>query len=224
MNPGEIEMELEPEINSVLIIDDHPLFRKGVVQLINSQNDLNVVGESASGKEGIQIANLKKPDLILLDLNMKQMDGFQVLKYIKETDLDSLVIMLTVSDVEKDLVTAIRLGADGYLLKDSEPEDMLNKIRQAAKGETVLDDSLASILSQAIREDKYDSPTDKSSLTNRESEILSYISEGSCNKVIARKLEISDGTVKVHVKNLLRKLKLKSRLEAAVWALEHKDV
>ncbi len=208
---------------SVLIIDDHPLFRKGVGQLVNSQDDLNVVGESASGEEGIEVATRVKPDLILLDLNMKHMDGFQVLKKIKETDLDALVILLTVSDAEKDLVTAVRLGADGYLLKDSEPEVMLDKIRQAAKGEIVLDDVLASVLSRAIREDRHQTPTNKSSLTNRESEILSFIAQGQCNKVIARNLDISDGTVKVHVKNLLRKLKLKSRLEAAVWAIEHKN-
>lgn len=208
---------------SLLIIDDHPLFRKGVGQLVNSQDDLNVVGESASGEEGIEIAIRIKPDLILLDLNMKHMDGFQVLKKIKETDLDTLVILLTVSDAEKDLVTAVRLGADGYLLKDSEPEVMLDKIRQAAKGEIILDDALASILSRAIREDRHQTPTNKSSLTNRESEILSFIAQGQCNKAIARNLDISDGTVKVHVKNLLRKLKLKSRLEAAVWAIEHKN-
>ncbi len=210
-------------MSSVLIIDDHPLFRKGLCQLVDSQKDLKLVGEAASGKEGIEIANKVEPDLILLDLNMKEMDGLQVLKNIKETDLDPLIIIITVSDAEADLVTAVRLGADGYLLKDSEPEDMLEKIRLAAKGEIVIDDALTSILSRAIREDKYHTPTNKSSLTNRESEILSYIAKGQCNKVIARNLDISDGTVKVHVKNLLRKLKLKSRLEAAVWAIEHKD-
>ncbi len=209
-------------ISSVLIIDDHPLFRKGVGQLVNSQDDLNVLGESASGKEGIEMAFQLKPDIILLDLNMKHMDGFEVLKKIKETDLESLVILLTVSDVEKDLLTAVRLGADGYLLKDSEPEEILSKVRQAAKGEIILDDTLATILSRIIREDRLLSPVNKSSLTNRESEILSFIAVGQCNKVIARNLDISDGTVKVHVKNLLRKLKLKSRLEAAVWAIEHK--
>lgn len=208
--------------NSVLIIDDHPLFRKGVGLLIETQADLEVVSESASGEEGIEIAKKLKPDLILLDLNMKKMDGFQALKILKEIDLDSLVIILTVSDAEQDLVTAVQLGADGYLLKDSEPEDMLSKIRAAAKGEIVLDDTLTSILTRALREDRRHPPANKSSLTDRESEILALISEGMCNKVIAKNLNISDGTVKVHVKNILRKLNFKSRLEAAVWAIEHR--
>jgi two-component system nitrate/nitrite response regulator NarL len=208
--------------NSVLIIDDHPLFRKGVRQLIETQGDLEVVSESASGDEGIEIAKKLKPDLILLDLNMKKMDGFQTLKILKETDLDFLVIILTVSDAEQDLVTAVQLGADGYLLKDSEPEDMLSKIRAAAKGEIVLDDTLTSILTRALRENRRHPPVNKSTLTDREAEILTLISEGMCNKVIANNLSITDGTVKVHVKNILRKLNFKSRLEAAVWAIEHR--
>ncbi len=208
---------------TVLVIDDHPLFRKGVTQLFESENDFEIIGESACGSDGIELARQVKPDLILLDLNMKGMDGIQVLKAIKKSDdIDSLVIMLTVSDAEADLVSAIKCGADGYLLKDSEPEDLVEMIRTAATGKVVLNEHLTGMLTRAMRNDSPVSYHDDTQLTDRENEILGLIAEGLSNKRIARALGISDGTVKVHVKNLLRKLNLGSRLEAAVWALEYK--
>ncbi len=208
---------------SILIIDDHPLFRKGLMQLFENEQGFTIAGECASGQDGIQLAKEIKPDLILLDLNMKEMDGIEVLKAIKnETAIDPIIIMITVSDSEVDLVTAIKNGADGYLLKDSEPEELIDKIRTAASGQIVLTDNLTGMLSRAMRDDRPIKSREEPLLTNREQEILSLIAEGLSNKKIARELGISDGTVKVHVKNLLRKLKLNSRLEAAVWALETK--
>lgn len=206
---------------SVLVIDDHPLFRKGVGQLIDLDDGFRLVGEAKSGQEGIELAQKYKPDVILLDLNMKGMNGIQTLRNLKAKDLECTVVVLTVSNAGDDLVAALRAGADGYLLKDSEPEQLLPQVRNAASGQTVLDPSLSGLLANKIREDQSTPPPDNASLTKREREILTLIAAGMSNKIIARQLEISDGTVKVHVKNLLRKLNLRSRLEAAVWALGH---
>lgn len=204
---------------SILVIDDHPLFRKGVAQLIEMEEEFSLIGEAQSGKDGIALALVHRPDLILLDLNMKGMNGIQTLKELKQTDLESLVIVLTVSNAEEDLVAALRGRADGYLLKDMEPENLLTQLKSAARGQVVLDPSMTGLLANALREDHPAPPEDDASLTDREQEILALVAEGMSNKLIARELNISDGTVKVHVKNLLRKLHLRSRLEAAVWAL-----
>ena len=204
---------------SILVIDDHPLFRKGVAQLIKMEPGFSLVAEAKSGQEGIDLAQTHEPDIILLDLNMKGMNGIQTLRKLKATDLECTVIVLTVSNAGDDLVAALRAGADGYLLKDMEPENLLPQIRRAASGQMVLDASLSGLLASKIRDDQAAPPSDNASLTKREQQILALIAEGMSNKIIARQLDISDGTVKVHVKNLLRKLNLRSRLEAAVWAL-----
>lgn len=203
----------------VLLVDDHPLFRCGVAQLIAAQSDFEVVGEAASAEEGVSLASALKPDLVLMDLNMHHSSGLDALKQIKEAGLDAQVVMLTVSDAEQDLIKAVRAGAEGYLLKGSDPEEILAKLRQAARGETVFTDSLMNLLLGAMREGTPPPPPNEECLTTRERQILRLIAEGKSNKHIARELNISDGTVKVHVKNLLRKLNLQSRLEAAVWAL-----
>ncbi|HXG29063.1 MAG TPA: two-component system response regulator NarL [Nevskiales bacterium] len=204
--------------NTVLIIDDHPIFRNGISQLIEFGGDFQKIGEAASGAEGIELAKRHKPDLILLDLNMRGMNGIQTLKALKEMDLDSLVIIVTVSNAEEDLVAALRVGADGYLLKDMEPEEFMAKLRSAAAGQVILDERLTKLLAHALRGDNHTPEPSEVALTNREWEILTLIADGLCNKLIARELSISDGTVKVHVKHLLQKLNLRSRLEAAAWA------
>lgn len=206
---------------TVLIIDDHPLFRKGVTELLNSQADFKVICEAASGEEGIRLSQELKPDLILIDLNMKDMDGIRVVSAIKEFELESINIILTVSDTEENLMSAIRHGADGYLLKDTEPESIIEKLRKAINGEVVIDDSLTNLMTNTIRDNRRWTPTDYSMLSEREMEILKLIVKGMSNKLIARELGITEGTVKVHVKNILRKLNLRSRLEAALWAIEH---
>jgi len=208
-------------LQNVLIVDDHPLFRKGLTQLLQTVSHFRLVGEASSGKEGIAQARALKPDLMLLDLNMKDMSGLEVLKVVKATDLDMRVVMITVSDQAEDLVTALREGADGYLLKDMEPEEMVSNIQAAAAGRVIVSDSLTHLLAAALREDKRPRSAEEAQLTEQEQRILELIAGGLSNKQIGKELDIAEGTVKVHVKHLLRKLGLRSRVEAAVWAVAH---
>ncbi len=210
---------MEDRISSVITIDDHPLFRKGVADLIALDDTLTLVGEAANGEEGLELAQRLNPDLILLDLNMKGMDGIEILKAIKSTELDSRVIILTVSDNEEHVVAALRAGADGYLLKDMEPEEILERLQVAARGRLVISDKLTELLAHALRQESSPRDPDHAGLTDREQQILGLIAKGLSNKLIARELDITEGTVKVHVKHLLKKLNLHSRLEAAVWVV-----
>ncbi|MFA5082321.1 MAG: two-component system response regulator NarL [Hydrogenophilaceae bacterium] len=212
----------EDSPQTLLMIDDHPLFRRGVLQLLAEAPEFRVVGEASGGREGLELARQLAPNLILLDLNMKDMSGLDVLKVIKGWDLDSRVVMLTVSDEADDLIAALRAGADGYLLKEMDPEDLVGKLKQAAAGEVTLTERLTRLLAHSMREDGKPKHPDEAGLTEQERRILDLIAQGMSNKLIARELNISDGTVKVHVKHLLRKLNLHSRLEAAVWAVEKK--
>ena len=206
-------------MTTVITIDDHPLFRKGLSQLLDMDAGLELVGEAASGKEGVILARELNPDLILLDLNMAEMDGIETLKALKQADIEAQIVMLTVSDNEDDLVAAIRAGADGYLLKDMEPEDTLAYINKAINGEMVISNRLTSLLAHALKiENNIPHSATQAGLTDRELEIVKLIAQGNSNKLIARQLDIVESTVKVHVKHLLKKLKLKSRVEAAVWA------
>lgn len=209
---------------TVVIIDDHALFRKGVMQMISSDPEFDVVGEAASGLQGLSLVEQLKPGLALIDLNMKVMNGIETLTRIKEAKLDTKCIVLTVSDAEDDLLEALRAGADGYLLKDMEPEDLCASLKKAMSGITVLHDSLTDILKNALVNPTLNKQDDDVSLTEREREILECLAKGLNNKTIARHLGISDTTVKVHIKHLLSKLKLTSRLEAAVWAHTKKVV
>ena len=202
----------------ILLIDDHPLLRRGLAQLINDEPELEVVGEAGNGFDGIELAESLQPDLILLDLNMKGMDGLETLKLIRSRNIFARVVVLTVSEHKDDVSAMFRAGADGYLLKDMDPEDLLDNIAKAASGKLAVDDRLAEILASVLRpEAKQDNKLDL--LTPKEQETLRFIAEGDPNKVIARKMAISEGTVKVHVKRLLRKLNCRSRVEAAVWLI-----
>jgi len=207
---------------SILLIDDHPLLRQGIKQLIEMEDDMQVDGEASNGPDGIRKAAEIEPDLILLDLNMPEMSGVEVLKQLREQGTAARIIIFTVSDHEDDVVAALRAGADGYLLKDMEPEDMIAELKQAATGKMVISDRLTTLLAQALRSQQpaSSSQPDYNSLTPREKDILRLIAEGLSNKMIGRRLDISDGTVKVHVKHLLKKLNLRSRVEVAVWAVE----
>lgn len=205
------------EAASIMLVDDHPLLRKGLKQLIAMEDDMQVVAEASSGKDAIALAAEHDPDLIVLDLNMQGMDGIETLKKLRDSGVTSRIIMLTVSDADEDVVAAITNGADGYLLKDMEPEQLLEQIHRAVTGKMVLSEAVTEILATALRQPAKAPSSQLSSLTNREYEILSLIAKGMSNKVIARELDISDGTVKVHVKHLLKKLGLRSRVEAAVW-------
>lgn len=205
------------EAASIMLVDDHPLLRKGLKQLIAMEDDMTVVAEASNGPDALELAAEHDPDLIVLDLNMHGMDGIETLKKLRDSGVTSRIIMLTVSDADDDVVAAITNGADGYLLKDMEPELLLEQIHRAVTGKMVLSEAITEILATALRQPTQSVTSQLSTLTNREHEILSLIAKGMSNKVIARELDISDGTVKVHVKHLLKKLGLRSRVEAAVW-------
>jgi two-component system nitrate/nitrite response regulator NarL len=204
-----------------MVIDDHPLLRRGVRQLLEIEDDLDLVFDTGSPAEGIKQAIALEPDMLLLDLNMPETDGLTTLKNLRDAGYTGRIIMYTVSDQENDVVDTLRGGADGYLLKDMEPEDMVHQLRQAAKGRMAISENLTALLAEALRNHRA-APAAPSAdvLTQREKEILRELAAGMSNKLIARKLGITEGTVKVHVKHLLKKLHLRSRVEAAVWAVQ----
>jgi len=205
----------------VLLIDDHPLLRRGITQLLELEDDMELAGEASNAAEGLSQALALEPDLILLDLNMPDVNGIETLKQLREAGVEARIVIFTVSDHEEDVVAALRAGADGYLLKDMEPEDLLKQMHQAAVGRMVISERLTALLAEALRNNKPSQSTpDYHSLTPREQQILKLIAAGLSNKMIARRLDISEGTVKVHVKHLLKKLSLRSRVEVAVWAVQ----
>ncbi len=206
---------------TLLLIDDHPLFRRGLAEFFNSTGEFKVVGEASSGRQGIVLAEQLRPGLILLDLHMPGLSGLSVLDELAQLEIESRKVVLTASLDRSELLTALRLGADGYMLKEKEPEDLREYVRNCVRGVVVLDDGLLTLL--ATDDDAPDARKGVRGveLTEREAQTLALISEGMSNKQIARQLGISDGTVKVYVKNLLRKLNLRSRLELAAWV--HRD-
>ncbi len=211
---------MKEEAATILLIDDHPMLRNGVKQLIALDERLQVVSEAGNGTLGVELAGELDPDLILLDLNMPGMNGLDTLVQLRTIELSGRIVVFSVSDHEDDVVNALKRGADGYLLKDMEPEELLKSLHQAAAGQMVLSETLTNVLVASLRENRPSDERDIEQLTRRERDILKLISQGMTNKAIARKLSITESTVKVHVKHLLKKMKLKSRVEAAVWALQ----
>lgn len=205
-----------------LIIDDHTLFRDGLQGLLERHN-IEVVASLGDGQEGIRLAQTLLPDIVLLDMRMPTITGLEVLKNLQANKFEAPVVMLTTSNDERDLVEALRNGAKGYLLKEMEPDDVVAALREIVKGETVVAPNLTQILARVVKGEPIleTEPSPIDDLTPREAEILSLLAEGQSNKVIARNLGISDGTVKLHVKAILRKLNIHSRVEAAVIAVEH---
>lgn len=210
------------EAATILLIDDHPMLRNGVKQLISMDPRLQVIAEASNGEQGVELAEQHDPDLILLDLNMPGMNGLETLDRLRQTALSGRVVVFSVSNHEDDVVSALKRGADGYLLKDMEPEELLKALHQAAAGQMVLSEALTPVLAASLRENRPAAERDIQQLTPRERDILKLIAQGLPNKMIARKLTITESTVKVHVKHLLKKMKLKSRVEAAVWVLGNK--
>jgi two-component system nitrate/nitrite response regulator NarL len=206
-------------LTRILLIDDHPLFRKGLAQLVSAGDGFALAGEAGNGAQGIELALALQPELVLIDLHMKPMNGIDTLRALKAGGVRGRCIILTVSDDERDVLEAMRAGADGYLLKDMEPEELTLQLQHAAAGAVVLGSSVAGLLAQALAAPP--AAPEAVDFTDREREILALLAAGRSNKEIARVLGISDATVKVHIKHVLRKLNLKSRLEAAVWALQH---
>lgn len=206
----------------VIIVDDHALFRDGLKGLLELRN-IDVAGVAADGKEGIELAKKIQPDIILLDLRMPNMNGLETLPVLRKELPTIPVVMLTTSNDESDLIKALRTGAQGYLLKDMEPEELVGALRDIEKGKNVVAADLTDALARMVQGETSTSNDDGpfSELTPRETEILCLLAEGQSNKLIARNLGISDGTVKLHVKAILRKLSIHSRVEAAVMAVEH---
>ncbi len=208
----------------VLLIDDHALVRKGIEELLQSRG-VQVVASVGSGEEGVRRARELPADLILLDVKMPGMNGIETLKALRASGIDAPVVMLTMSREDVDLAAALRAGARGYLLKDMEPEDLLPALEAAVQGDNVVAQELVGSLAGLVRgAAAVPAPRPAvpfAELTPREREILGCIADGSSNKMIARDLQITDGTVKLHVKAILRKLGLRSRVEAAVSAVEH---
>ncbi len=202
---------------TLLLIDDHPLFRKGLAQLFAACDDFEVVGQAASGREGINLAVSLAPQQVLLDLHMPGLSGLQVLDELRQLSLGCQIVVLTASMDRGELLTALRLGANGYVLKETEPDALLAYMRNCNKGAIVLDDCLVSLLAGQLEPERSPAMADTCSLTEREGQTLTLIAAGMSNKQIARELGISDGTVKIYVRNLLQKLNLHSRLELASW-------
>lgn len=207
----------------VILIDDHTLFREGLEGLL-SRREIEVIASVSNGQDGLIQAQKLNPQIILLDMRMPDQNGIEILNKLKASELDVPIAMLTTSTDEKDLVEALRGGAKGYLLKDMEPDSLVVALRDIVAGKTVVAPTLAPILAKVVQgeiPEEQDSITMFDDLTPRETEILGLLAEGQSNKVIARNLGISDGTVKLHVKAILRKLSVHSRVEAAVLAVEH---
>ncbi len=209
-------------VSDIIIIDDHPMLRKGLIQLLELEVDFNPVAECGDGKQAVELAQQYEPDLILLDLNMPGFSGIDTLKALRAADIDARILMFTVSDAQEDVVEAFKWGADGYLLKDMEPEQIVEQLRQALTGQMAISPELTNILASAIRHKSTIHKANINDLTSREKQVLKLIAAGQSNKLIARKLKISEGTVKVHVKRVLSKLNMKSRVEAAVWLVENR--
>ncbi|MEO4017128.1 MULTISPECIES: two-component system response regulator NarL [Pseudomonas] len=204
--------------HTILLVDDHPMMRHGIRQMLELEDDFLIVGEASNGEEALVLIEPLQPDLVLLDNNMPQMNGIETLRQLRAMHYTGKVLLFTVSDAEDDIRDALRLDADGYLLKDMEPELLIQYIRNALNGELVISPGLTQVMAQALRSPQRQTVVE---LTERERQVLKTIASGFSNKVIGHKLGITEGTVKVHVKNLLHKLGLRSRVEAAVWAMEH---
>lgn len=205
----------------ILLIDDHALFRIGLQELLQRRG-INVIGAFGDCQEGIELASREQPDVVLLDMRMPDMSGIEVLQVLREKGLTMPIAMLTTSREESDVINALQGGAQGYLLKDMEPDELINALRAIVGGATIVAQELTGILAKAVQGDNQATAAQDvfSDLTPREAEILCLLADGQSNKVIARNLGISDGTVKLHVKSILRKLNVHSRVEAAVIAVE----
>lgn len=197
----------------LLVVDDHALFRQGIVRLLNDDPDFLVVGEAASGREGLQLAHQEQPDVVLLDVHMPGSDGVQTAQRLKESG-DVKVLMLTISDKDRDLLGALAAGADGYLLKNVEPKQLRQAIRQVASGGGALSPEVTPRVISAAR-------TARSTLelSPREQDVLSQLAKGATTAEIAATLHISPNTVKTYVQRILRKLEASNRTEAVARAV-----
>jgi two-component system NarL family response regulator len=209
----------------VLIVDDHALFRRGLQMVLSGEVDIEVVGEAADGAEAVEKARALKPDVVLMDVRMPRRSGIEATEQIREELPDSKILMLTMSDEEADLYEAIKAGASGYLLKEISIEEVPDAIRSVWSGQSRISPSMASkLLSEfaALSQRGGDAKGVAAKLTDRELQVLKLVAQGLNNKDIADKLFISENTVKNHIRNILDKLHLHSRMEAVVYAVKEK--
>ncbi len=205
----------------VLIADDHPMVRQGIRTFLESHTDIEVVGEAATGSEAVTQTHELVPDIVLMDLKLPDLDGVAATREIKAHNPEARVIALTAFDDDQLILAALQAGAAGYLLKEIDADGLVNAIRAAARGETPLAPQVTQKLVETVRQPHADENTKLASLSEREREILSLLAQGLTNREIAARLEISDKTVKFHVSNILEKLQLSDRTQAALFAARH---
>ena len=208
----------------IVLVDDHALCRSGLADLLRHRGGMDVIAALGDPRQALAIVREQRPDLLVLDLRMPQLDGLNLLHQLRAEGLDTPAVILTMSDSEQDLSAALRAGVRGYLLKDMEPEDIVHAIGSAARGELAVAPAMTLKLAQLLQSGpRSDSRGELlQTLTEREREILDHLARGESNKIIARALDISHDTVKLHVRHILAKLNLSSRVEAAVFAVEQR--
>ncbi|HUJ55458.1 MAG TPA: response regulator transcription factor [Gaiellaceae bacterium] len=215
------ELAQTPDALRVLLVDDHDLFRTGLRNLLEEQG-LEVIGEAASGAEAVAHVRDLTPDVVVMDLNMPGMGGVEATRHIAEVSPLTRVVMLTISDEDNDVIDAILAGACGYLLKDASIQDLVAGIRSAARGESLISPHIAAKVLQQIRATSAQPEIERmirAELSEREIEVLKLIANGKDNAVIAAELHISPKTVKNHISNILMKLQIDNRIQAAVYAV-----
>ncbi len=210
----------------VLIVDDHALFRRGLQMVLEQEPDITVVGEAGDGSEAIEKAVESVPDVVLMDVRMPRRGGIDATSKIKEAVPSAKILMLTISDEEADLYDAIKAGANGYLLKEISIDEVAAAIRSVQAGQSLISPSMASKLlgefAQMVRKAEEKPALPQPRLTDREMEVLTLVAQGLNNRDIAKQLFISENTVKNHIRNILEKLHLHSRMEAVVYAVREK--
>ena len=203
---------------SLAVVDDHALFRRGLVSLISDMGDLTVCAEASNGKDALPLIEELNPDIILMDVNMPVMDGVQALEAVRKTRKDQKVIMLTISQNDDDLVRAISAGANGYILKNAEPEDLHNTIIEVMKGNSILSPEMTEKVFASLRSARQS--RGQTILSDREVEVLNFMAKGLSTRQIAVSLFISENTVKTHIRHILEKLDANNRAQAVVKARE----
>lgn len=209
----------------VMLVDDHALCRSGLTELLEHRGNMTVVVATGDPAQVVPLLREHQPDLIVLDLRLAKIDGLSVLRMIRAEGCETPVVILTMSDNEDDMSAALRAGVRGYLLKDMEPEEVTDAIERAARGEMVVASAMMLKFAQILQSGPKGSVmgTLVASLTEREREVLDHVARGQSNKVIAKALNISHNTVKMHVRHIMDKLNLRSRVEAAVFAFEYSN-